>query len=191
MMIRTWEHFWTEKNNVRYEFSSTHVNLPHGIASQVIQWGKKHIAPEDIYNYDGKFGREDDIHVTVLYGLHDATSENAEEVLQDERPVELELGKVTAFTNNPKFDVIKIDIISPDLHRINKKLKSNLEYTTDYPQYHPHATIAYVKKGKGEKYETGDAFACERITCREIVFSSKTGKKDKIELNGLKKLQIS
>jgi len=25
-------------------------------------------------------------------------------------------------------------------------------HTTDYPDYHPHMTIAYVKKGMGKKY---------------------------------------
>jgi 2'-5' RNA ligase len=31
-------------------------------------------------------------------------------------------------------------------------MTENFEYTTDYPDYHPHITIAYLKPGCGKKY---------------------------------------
>jgi len=191
MPIRTWNHFWIERNNVQHEFSSTHVRLPGKIASKVIKWGKDNIAPEDIYNADGKYGREDEIHVTVLYGIHDSSEKAAEEILRSERPIVLELGKVAIFNNNPQFDVVKIDVISPDLHRVRKELADALEYTDKYPRYHPHVTIAYVKKGTGEKYEGGKYFDGDRISCDAVIFSSKIGKKTPIELYGLAKLKVS
>ena len=191
MPIRTWGNFWIEKNNVVHDFSSVHIKLPGKIANEIMKWGKDHLAPEDIYNADGKYGREDDIHVTVLYGIHDASDTEAESLLRSERPITLELGGITTFTHNPAFDVLKIDVISPDLRRINKKLRESLEYTDKYPQYHPHVTIAYVKKDRCQKNEDSHDFECKRITCRDIIFSSKNGKKSTIELCGFKQLQIS
>ena len=47
---------------------------------------------------------------------------------------------------NPKYDVLKFDVISPLLNKINKKLTKELPYTSDFPDYHAHCTIAYIKK---------------------------------------------
>lgn len=38
------------------------------------------------------------------------------------------------------------------LYNINNKLTDNFPYSTDYPDYHPHSTIAYLKPGSGKKY---------------------------------------
>ena len=37
------------------------------------------------------------------------------------------------------------------MHDINKELKK-YPYTNDFPNYHPHCTIAYLKKDSAEKY---------------------------------------
>ena len=55
---------------------------------------------------------------------------------------------------NEEYDVVKMDIKSKDLKKMNKRLRDNFEYTSDYPEYHSHLTLAYVKKGKGKKYTT-------------------------------------
>jgi len=185
---RTWERFWGEKTQVKYDFSSTQVNLPTRISNRIIAWGKEQIADEDVYEVGEKFGREDEIHVTVLYGLHDEEPDGTREVVEKERPIVLELGEVTAFTNNPKFDVIKITVISPDLRRINKRLKESLEFTSDYPKYQPHCTIAYVKKGTADQYTGMAPFKGEKIKLDHLVFSSKNGEKTRIRLKGTPKL---
>lgn len=182
--IRTWERFLDEKTNVRYSFSSTQVNLPSEISKKIIDWGKKNIKDEDVYQVGNKFGRENEIHVTVLYGLHDDSPNSIRRLIEKEPPVELSLGDITAFTNNEEFDVIKITVISPDLHRIHKKIKSNAKFTNDYPKYQPHCTIAYVKNNTSSNYVGKDPFNGEKIKLDYITFSSKNGTKTKIKLKG-------
>lgn len=173
-----------EKNQVRYDFSSTQVNLPTRISNKIIAWGKKKIDDEDVYQVREKFGREDEIHVTVLYGLHDEKPDAVRTLVEMESPIELELGEVTAFTTNPSFDVVKLTAISPDLRRIHNKLKENLEFTSDYPKYQPHCTIAYVKSGTAANYIGEAPFQGEKITLDHIIFSSKNGEKTRIKLKG-------
>ena len=99
------------------------------------------------------YGRtpDDEYHVTVLYGLHEeVTDEQVKEVLYSEDTPEVEFKDITLFENDD-FDVVKIDMSSKGLVSLNKKL---VEYphTTNYPDYHPHTTLAYVKAGEGKKY---------------------------------------
>jgi len=121
-------------------------------------WGKIQdlIEDEDVYTEDGDqgYGREDEPHVTILYGLHASIPDSdIEELIEDIKPTKLTLKKISIFEND-KFDVVKFDVIGVSEGRLsdmNKKF-AELPHTTDYPDYHPHATIAYVKPGTGEKY---------------------------------------
>jgi hypothetical protein len=47
--------------------------------------------------------------------------------------------------------VLKLDVDCDVLHKVNKEL-SKLPHTTEYPNYKPHVTIAYLKPGLGKKY---------------------------------------
>ena len=64
----------------------------------------------------------------------------------------------------------------------NKAL-STLPFHSDYPDYHAHMTIAYLKKGAGKKY-------CEKMDGHEhnlvptyAIFSQPDGTKTKIKIN--------
>lgn len=113
------------------------------------------IDEDDLYNgeddNDRSYGREENPHVTVLYGIHsDVPDEDVEKLIDEVKPPKIELGKVSIFENS-KFDVLKFEIDSPDLNKLNEKFKS-LPYTSDFPDYKAHCTIAYLKKGMGKKY---------------------------------------
>ena len=111
------------------------------------------IDPEDVYTEDG-LGLETESHVTILYGLHDdkETFEKIREIVKryQKTPIKIQLKNITIFENE-KFDVVKFDVISKDLKKLNKKV-SELPHTSTFPDYHAHMTIAYVKKGCGKKY---------------------------------------
>ena len=116
------------------------------------------IDEDDIYHgdkesgTDGGFGRELDPHVTVLFGVHaNVPDEDVEKIIDKCKKPEVELQKISTF-DNELFDVLKFDVNSPDLHELNELFKK-LPYTTEYPNYHPHATICYLKKGMGKKYK--------------------------------------
>lgn len=170
-------------NNVKYSFSSVHINLPDPLASDIIHWGRENIPENEVFKNpdDPSFGREDEIHVTVLYGLHSDSPQDTKKVLLTQKPLTIELGKISIFSHE-KFDVIKIDINSPELHKLNKKMTDFVTYTNKFKEYTPHVTIAYVKKGKGWKYSGNTVFDGKLFEANEVCFSSRSGKKTKIPL---------
>ncbi len=127
-------------------------------------------------------GREGDPHATLLYGLHDDSSKDVRTMLGDEPPITMTLGKTKVFPANEKrqSDVIVVAIDSPDLHRLNAKLKT-LPFTSNYPDYSPHATIAYVKPGLGQKY-AGRTVYDGTVTSASVTHSNSKNVKIKVPL---------
>lgn len=84
-----------------------------------------------------------------------------------------------------KFDVEYIDEgENKFLHKSNEELKK-LPYTSNFPDYHPHCTIAYIKKGLGDKYinQLNDNQLNEYIlTPSHVIYSHSNGMKDKINI---------
>jgi hypothetical protein len=114
---------------------------------------KSFIKPEDLYTDEVGFGIEDKPHTTILFGFHDdeTVPNKIKELLTDEKEIEITLEGISLFESE-KYDVLKFDVKSDDLVQLNALMKDNFEYTNSFPNYHPHLTIAYVKKGEGGKY---------------------------------------
>lgn len=114
------------------------------------------IADEDLYvdeENPGRYGKEHEPHVTIKYGLHDWEFQISELKKEIEGWGEIEgtLQDITLFENE-LFDVVKFDVISDRLCELNKEVSDGYPCTDSFPNYHPHCTIAYVKKGMGSKY---------------------------------------
>jgi len=171
-----------------YSYSSTQVQLPQALAKAVTDYSAGIPEPnlylgddngdKDAYN---GFGREDDIHVTVKYGLHTSDVEKVRKVLEKEKPVEVTLGKISLFKSDD-YEVVKIDVDSPGLHTLNKRISEDLKCTDTYPVYKPHVTIAYVKSGEGKAMEGECSLTGKSFIADEVVFSSKDGKRVAIKL---------
>ncbi len=111
------------------------------------------IDEDDLYTEEGdtSYGREDEPHVTILYGLHDdIKDEEIEEDINDIKEPKIAFKSISSF-DNPKYDVLKFDVDSKDLTKLNKVFKE-YPFTSNFPDYHPHCTIAYLKPGKAAKY---------------------------------------
>jgi 2'-5' RNA ligase len=102
-----------------------------------------------------QYGYEKEKHTTILYGFHDY-KDIAKDIKEYLIPLEdlddIEMKDVSIFENE-KYDVVKIDVKSNKLNKLNKAMTDNFEYTTEHKTYHAHMTVAYVKKGEGKKYE--------------------------------------
>lgn len=168
----------------RYDYSSVHVDVPLPVSKDIVEWGRANVIDDDIYvsQKDPGFGREDEMHVTILYGIHTDKSEVVKEIIEKQGPVRVTLNKIGVFTNPFKFDVVMIQCISDDLKRLNEKLENSVKFTNKYKHYQPHVTIAYVKKGKGWKHHGIDLWQGKEFQCDYAVFSSKNGGKEKIIL---------
>lgn len=151
-----------------YDFSSVQMDFPDEIAEEIRNWGRQNIPAELL---EGK-GRENHIHVTVKYGLHNVDFTEVRELFKDVKPLKVKLGRITIF-GSEESDVVKIDVISPELHRLNKAISKNFEVTDTHPKYIPHCTIAYVKPGAGQFYNGRTDFAGREILLDSVLFSGK------------------
>lgn len=103
---------------------------------------------------DGPCGKCKSPHITLLYGFHSGVTideiKNCFEGVSA-NDIELVVDGVSTFENK-EFDVVKLGIKeSSMLIELNKRLL-NLPNSNEFPEYKPHITIAYVKKGLGQKY---------------------------------------
>lgn len=168
----------------KHEFSSTQANLPSAIADEVKAIGAK-IPDADLAGD----GRETKIHTTVKFGLHTNDVEDVKRVLADEGPIKITIGKLSTFPPSESSDgaeVLKLDVHSPELHRLNKKISDALPHTDTF-KYAPHITVAYVKPGLAQKY-VGKKHALDghEITIDKLTFSGKDGQQIDIPLTGTK-----
>lgn len=115
---------------------------------------KQLIPEENLYidSTNGGYGREGEPHITALYGLHpEVTVDDIKQYLYPLSMFRTLLTHISSF-NQSEYDVLKYDIDCNMLHRINKALTDNLPFTSDFDDYCPHMTIAYVKPGEAEQY---------------------------------------
>lgn len=133
---------------------------------------------------DDSYGPEGEPHVTLLYGLHpEVTTEQVTEAINDITFSRCELHNPSCF-NNEKYDVFKFDVKGSSLHKANERLKK-FPFTSDFPDYHPHMTIAYLTPGMGERYvrmldkgKDDDHY----IKPKYAVYSKTDGTKEKLKI---------
>lgn len=182
------EHYGLEeKCGCQYDHSSTQFDFDDEIADKIKEYSSK-IPDEHIYTdeNDPSFGREDEIHTTVLYGLKDEEPDEVDALLKSVEPFEVKLGDISYFENDDKpYDVMKVDIESDDLHALNGLLQKSVEFDTDFPSYIPHCTVAYLKKDFPKDSVNKSMFNGLTQTVNEIIFSSKNGTKSPLRLAGI------
>ena len=150
MDILKFSEFLMEKSGDLYDYGCVM------IYPRVSNWKEitSMIDEDDIYHpEDPTYGIETNPHVTLLYGLHNTvTKEDIENVIDKFRnkTIDIQIDGIGKFDND-EYSVVKFNAVSPILFEINKEL-TKLPHTTDYPDYKPHMTISYVKKGKADKY---------------------------------------
>jgi 2'-5' RNA ligase len=167
----------------KYDFSSTQVDLPEPAAEEVRKL--TYMIPDEDLAGDG---RETEPHATVKYGLHTNDTMDVRKVLAGEPPIKVKFGEISTFPPSEGSDgaeVVKIDLDSPDLHRLNKKIAAALDVTDTHPDYKPHVTLAYVKPGEAKKYVgRPHALQGKEITLNSVTFSAKDGREIVIPLTG-------
>ena len=128
------------------------------------------IDDSDLYTKedDSSYGKETEPHVTALYGIHnDVPDADVKKIVEQFTTPVITVGDVSIFENE-KFDVVKIEVNSDEMNTANKKL-SALPFSSDYPDYKAHITLAYVKPGLGQKYV--EEFESINLQPTHIVYS--------------------
>lgn len=170
--------------NKVYDFSSVQINLPKALADNITEWGKEKISDDHLFNDPENlfFGREDDPHVTILYGIHSNKPQEAFDLLNYEKEIQVKLGEIYIFKESYWFDVVTIAVISPDLERLNAKFRSSLRYSNRHKKYIPHITIAYVTKKMADEIDECEMFKNQEFLADSVYFSSRTGQKHRFQL---------
>jgi len=165
----------SEKTGDSYEFGCAMVYFDFPEIEEIHDMIKK----DDLYieEEDRSYGLEDEPHVTLLYGLHSKEVKDSDviECCKNYNIGDIVLHNASLFKNE-KYDVLKFDADNKNLYKINKDL-SEFPNTNSYPDYHPHSTIAYLKKGKGIEYVEklmGKEFV---VNPSKIVYSKPDGEK--------------
>jgi len=140
------------------------------------------IDSDDLFEEVGEdYGLETEPHVTLLFGLHDGVStEDVEKVLDKYTYYTCTAHNASLFTNE-KYDVLKFDIKGDNLSETNEDLKE-FPFTSDFPEYHPHMTIAYLKPGTGKKYTAKLKDKDYQLLPQYGIYSKPDGSKDKISI---------
>lgn len=171
----------------KYPFSSVQLDFPREARDYFLAKTQGLIKKTDLYQPNTpRYGFEDRPHVTVLYGLHDdVPGMELVDLIETYPRFTVVLGKISLFRgnqNNNDFDVVKSEIDCSDLHVLNSEIADICEYTNDYPEYIPHATIAYVNQGTCDDLEGSAAVSGLAMPVQTLVFSSKSGYKREIHL---------
>lgn len=168
-----------------YSYSSTQINVPEDLGSQIKAWARKTIDKADLYDDPDdptSSGFEDRIHCTLFYGLTSeskSTIQKLRDLVKGYGPIKVILGKVSVFPGGDEkpYDVVKLSVKSKDLQDLHKLIKKEIPNKETYPEYMPHVTLAYVKAGTGKKYENIDKFEDEEFEVEYFVFAPKEDKK--------------
>ena len=149
MQIKKFSEFLNEKKEQTYDYGCSMVYFDFPVMNQV----QSLIEKDDLYSEEeGSHGLESEPHTTLLYGIHSDEVDDDEimeaSVLEPIRSIKLQ---DPSLFENEKYDVLKFDAHGDGLHAANAKLRK-FPHTNEFKDYHPHATIAYLKSGKGAKY---------------------------------------
>ena len=177
-----------EKRNAEteYKFGSTQANLPEDSdAHRAIRGAQAMVDKKDLAG-DGT--DIDKPHVTVRYGLKGDDHAGVKKYLGSQVPFEGKLGKTTTFPPSPNSDgasVVVAPVESDDLHRINGEIEKHGDFKkSDFPDYKPHVTVAYVKPEMAHKYEGMDVTEGKKFPVRSIAISNRDGEHEEVPLGG-------
>jgi len=142
------------------------------VSKKIMEFAQELISKRDVLEW------EDTPHITVLYGLHKTVKAKALTEIIDKHikhPIEATIKKVGIFEGDEQ-DVVKFDIESPVLHKLNKAIRNSVEYTNSYDDFQPHITLAYTKKGTAKKYAGNKTFFNYPLLFTDLHYNNSDGK---------------
>lgn len=164
--------------NQAYSYASTQVEITD--ANTLKEFGslQKTLDVDDVLKY------EDTPHITVRYGLFDQPHmfESVRAAVQGAGYAVAMFLHLAVFEQEEQ-DVLVFDVESSKLVALSDTLKM-LPNFDKFWLYHPHMTVAYLKKGTGKKYITQTPLNGKILVFDTLYFSDANGKKRPISLNG-------
>ncbi len=148
-------------------YQSTQINLNGRLYNEVTQT-RYYINKADVIEF------ETCPHITLLYGIkRSVPAASIREIIENKSPFSVQFGAVGIFSN-PDFDVLYVSVMP------NKSLSDFydalqvLPNENTHPNYKPHITLAYMKKGLAKKYLNifnplqGKTFNVKQVTISRV-----------------------
>jgi 2'-5' RNA ligase len=171
-------------------FSWVRLDVPENI-KKIHSKTTKEIDEKDLYKEekvagDWTHGIEDKPHLTVKYGLEFDEPDKVIDALKKEKGGTVQIKEVEIF-DNENYDVLVVRCESKALDKIHSRLTRILNIEDKYPEYKPHITIAYFKKGRAKKYEdmVVETFITSKLSFdfNEVIFEDRKDKDTPIKLS--------
>lgn len=161
-------------NKIQYAFLLIDFQMP-GIIKNI----QDKIDKDDIYygeegeeDNGWEYGLEKESHVTLCPCLDlTVSAKDLKPYLHPLKDYKCVFKNISVFENE-KYDVLKADVYCPNMVKTNKEIGKDFTYNTEFKDYHPHMTIAYLKKGTAGKYVQEMPSKIEEYTPRMFKFST-------------------
>ena len=118
-------------------------------APRILKLGRTVIPENLLYTdpNDPTYGYDDEPHCTIKYGFEpDLNKMEVAKILKGIKPFKIVLKSLNQFQNE-NYDVIKFEVQRcPTLTELRRRC-DGYPNSDNYPDYNPHMTLAYVKKG--------------------------------------------
>ena len=130
---------------------------------------------------------EDDVHVTVKYGILTEDVMEVAKVVEGTLPIVMTLGRAGIF-HNQDAAVLKLSVDSQDLQRFHHKVCRKLNTINTHLVYNSHVTVAYLTQKRDDPYYYRtffrDDFEGQEFIADRAVFSTAGGRRYCILFNG-------
>ncbi|MHA1833225.1 MAG: 2'-5' RNA ligase family protein, partial [Candidatus Baldrarchaeia archaeon] len=139
--------------NPKYDYGSVQTSNISEVLVSAIKDIQDDIDKDKLYDGEDEPGWVENglqklFHITVLFGVRDNIKDTIQQVFDKHRPVQIATNRIHYFSSDPNYDVAVVRCESKELTKIHDELKNKLENQETYPDYKPHVTIAYLKKGE-------------------------------------------
>lgn len=148
-------------------------------AKKIVEIGKKLVDDSLIYEVPGEdYGRESEPHVTIKYGFSkDLTDEEVKKIIGKTKAFSVTANGLSTF-DGKEFQVVKFDIQPDGILLSMRKLCDEFPNEDEHPNFHPHLTLAYVKKNSFNHNKTGLSltFKVDKMVYSPIIGNKRTYK---------------
>ena len=165
-----------KNTNREYAFLMVDYETP-----SIIKDLQKKIPSRELYTDEDNedYGLEKQSHVTLVPCLdNDIDIDKLKSYLKPINEYDIVLTDISKFECE-EFDVLKCAVKSKALKDTNKDIVDKIETHSEYKDYNPHMTIAYMKKGMADKYLKKILDKLILLKAKNFNFSYFDGNKDK------------
>jgi 2'-5' RNA ligase len=113
--------------------------------------------------------REQESHVTLLYGFKDEELQNVLDALSNMQAPLATFFQLDAFPSGKDGAPLHVCVDSPDLHKMYAELRKRIPAVCTHPEYKPHVTIAYMNDASSLVGANGPIFGESRVLDRAFI----------------------